>query len=179
MRCERALRPDWPQGQPACAWFLPFSVFLSSRGTHCHPLVYVEDDSHGGDSFRGLLGEQKALFRTISIFVPISSLPVSPPSTLHPHQRSVSSLFVTSQYLGLMLSKPCFTDLSPPLHCFCLVSTVHLPFAFFLTCLKPLFSGPYVSFFSPSNMWDCLGSGDKLHGVKGKEEAPLSPLGPS
>lgn len=66
---------------------------------------------------------------------------------------------VTPWCLGLMLSRPCFMDLSPLLDCFCLVpiSLASLPSDF----CKSFCSHSLVPFFSASHMWDCLGSGDK------------------
>ena len=74
------------------------------------------------------------------------------------------------------LSRPCFMDLSPPGHCIYSESSVRLLVPLCLSW-KSLFGLPRVSDSSASHMWDCLGSSDKLHEVKGKGEAPLSPLG--
>lgn len=142
--CMRALCHDWPQGELAHAQFLPFHVFFplpSGRGHH-YLLVYVEVDSHLGDSFRRLIGEQKARSGTISN----PWLPPSPPHApslcqfLHPDPLLRVLSLVSFCHLSVpcshALSRPCFMDLSPPLHCFCLVSTVHLLFTFILTSLK-------------------------------------------
>lgn len=136
--------------------------------------VRVEVDSHVGDSFRRLRAEQETLSGTISIWGEDSRLG----QFLRPgSQCSVSSLFfVTSWCLRLLLC------LDPVLW------TCHLRGIAFASCPSSiscsLFAFPESlcsafpkSVSSASHMWDCLGSSDKLHEVKGKGEAPLSPLG--
>ena len=115
--------------------------------------------------------EQQLAFGGAHLYQFLHPLCISPP-----HHPVSSFSFVTSGGLGLLLSRPCFMDLSPPRHCFYSKSTVCLLFTLCLSW-KSLFGLPRVSDSSASHMWDYLGSSDKLHEVKGKGEAPLSPLG--